>query len=175
MLLLALLKYKTNKSTALLKHSLEPVVQINVQKKQRHRSTKQPNSAILYYPAKWALGPQKQKQYFNSKSVYLAYNINTNTILQFIAAVGSPEWIVFTLMDHQYPRLCVAVANTYWIIDVFGYPSLSTITASIRVVAWLMVLYAKSYPRKPLRSQREATVAVEIYMATIEAHFLFKC
>ena len=78
-------------------------------------------------------------------------------------------------MDHQYPRLCVAGAYTYWIIDVFGYPSLSTITASIKEVAWLMALWAKSYPRKPLRSLREATAAVEIYMATTEAHFLFKC
>lgn len=74
---------------------------------------------------------QRPKQYFNSKSVYLAYNINTNVILQSIVALGSPEWIVFIVMDHQYPRLHVAAANTYWIIDVFGYPSSSTITAFI--------------------------------------------
>lgn len=76
-------------------------------------------------------------------------------------------------MDHQDPRLRVEVPNTYWIIDVFGYSSLSTITAFIKVLAWLMELYAESFRGKPLRSLWEVTMAVEIYLATTEAHFLF--
>lgn len=95
--------------------------------------------------------------------------------LLFAVAVGSPEWTAFPLMDHQYPGLRAAVPSTYWIIDVFGYPSLSTITASIKVLMWLIAPYANSYPRKPLQNPREATAAMEIYMAAIRTHFLFKC
>lgn len=41
-------KHSERKITVLLKHSQEPVVQINVQKKQRHGGTKQPNPAITH-------------------------------------------------------------------------------------------------------------------------------
>lgn len=74
-----------------------------------------------------------------------------STHLQSITGVGSPEWMFFTLIGHQYCRLYVAVANTYWIIDVFGFQSISTIAAFIKVLAWLMALRAKSYPCMPLQ------------------------
>lgn len=73
-----------------------------------------------------------------------------STHLQYITGEGSPKWMLFTQIGHQYCRLYVVVANTYWIIDVFGFQNISTIAAFIKVLAWLMALLAKSYPCMPL-------------------------
>lgn len=92
---------------------------------------------------------KKEKTKNININLFTWYIISTH--LQSITGVGSPEWMLFTLIGHQYCRLYVAVANTYWIIDVFGFQSISTIAAFIKVLAWLMALWAKSYPCMPLQ------------------------
>lgn len=100
---------------------------------------------------KMSPGPMEKKEKTKKININLCTWHIISTHLQSITGVGSPEWMFFTLIGHQYCRLYVAVANTYWIIDVFGFQSISTIAAFIKVLAWLMALRAKSYPCMPLQ------------------------
>lgn len=136
------------------KHSQRWISRRNKQKKKKAQRHKTASFSYSTLAQKMSLGLVEEKEKpppkNQHKSVYLAYNINTFTIYH---RCRKPRLNAFhsdrpsILQTIQY----VAVANTYWIIDVFGFQSISTIAAFIKVLAWLMVLRAKSYPCMPLQ------------------------